>query len=258
MQNINGFIVLGNYWINDKNVYKCITRCRICNKEFETNYHALHRMKSCGCARPSPMKPVPNIINGVKVVKDLGFVDLGHRKERRIIAECLICYDYFETCPRYLKKQVHCGCMKNGVIKCKYVRSHPQLVQALKHMKARCYNEKNQDYYNYGARDITVCDEWLANSNVFCEWAIVNGFENNKNLSIDRIDNNKGYCPENCRWSDPTAQSRNTRRTKLTIELARKIREEYKIMSQQKIADKYKVSQGTIGLVVRNVIWKEI
>ena len=87
-------------------------------------------------------------------------------------------------------------------------------------MKKRCYNPSDKDYANYGARGITVCNEWLDSEKAgqgnstkgfiaFQKWAIVNGYE--YNLTLDRIDTNKGYCPENCRWVSMKAQENNKR-----------------------------------------------
>lgn len=65
-------------------------------------------------------------------------------------------------------------------------------------MISRCYNPHNKDYIWYGEKGITICDEWLNNPILFEKWAMENGYEDN--LSIDRIDSSKNYCPENCQW----------------------------------------------------------
>ena len=65
-------------------------------------------------------------------------------------------------------------------------------------MKQRCNNPNNFAYKWYGERGITVCEEWNNNSLEFCEWAMNNGYK--EGLELDRIDNNKGYSPDNCHW----------------------------------------------------------
>jgi hypothetical protein len=78
-------------------------------------------------------------------------------------------------------------------------------------MKQRCHNPKNSRYQDYGGRGITVCDEWLNSFTSFYDWSIANGYRDD--LSIDRIDNDKGYSPDNCRWATVLEQNRNKRRT---------------------------------------------
>lgn len=76
-------------------------------------------------------------------------------------------------------------------------------------MKQRCCNPHKSQYKNYGARGITVCDEWRKSFHSFRDWAMKNGYTDN--LTIDRLDPNSNYCPENCRWITNKEQQRNKR-----------------------------------------------
>ena len=78
----------------------------------------------------------------------------------------------------------------------------------------RCTNPNNNRYPSYGGRGITVCTEWLR-FEAFFEWSHKNGFKKGcgNELQLDRIDNNKGYSPENCRWCSPIDNNQNRRTT---------------------------------------------
>lgn len=76
-------------------------------------------------------------------------------------------------------------------------------------MKQRCFNKLDKSYHNYGGRGITVCDEWME-LKPFYDWAVNNGYK--EGLSIDRTDNNKNYCPDNCAWVSRAIQNINHRR----------------------------------------------
>lgn len=79
-------------------------------------------------------------------------------------------------------------------------------------MKTRCFNQNNPKYKNYGARGITVCKEWISFVN-FHNWAISNGFR--KDLTLERIDVNSNYCPENCTWIPMEQQAKNKRTNRM-------------------------------------------
>lgn len=76
-------------------------------------------------------------------------------------------------------------------------------------MRQRCNYPKHKYYKHYGGRGIKVCDEWQNDYDAFAEWATRNGYSDT--MSIDRIDNDKGYSPDNCRWIYYKDQPKNRR-----------------------------------------------
>ena len=113
------------------------------------------------------------------------------------------------------KRLESCGCLNKesvSIRKTKHKKSNTKLYKIWHNMKLRCYNVKNLNYKNYGGRNITICNEWQKFEN-FYNWSITNGY--NDNLSIDRINVNGNYEPNNCRWITIKEQQNNRRNNHL-------------------------------------------
>lgn len=112
-------------------------------------------------------------------------------------------------------KTKSCGCLQSRIRKEGIHKSHgmtsTKLYVIWSNMKARCYNPKNTMYKNYGGRGISVCDEWKNSFEDFSEWALKNGYV--EGLSIERINVDDGYNPNNCTWITLKEQSLNQRRS---------------------------------------------
>jgi len=128
------------------------------------------------------------------------------------------------------KSTQSCGCLKKdwlasdiqhqrnagkarAITLTKHGGSNTRLYTIWKAMRSRCHRVKDKYYKDYGGRGITICTEWNDYS-VFRDWAMENGYDSTANFgecTIDRINNDEGYYPENCRWVDMKIQATNRR-----------------------------------------------
>lgn len=119
-------------------------------------------------------------------------------------------------------------------------------------MLDRCLNPKNDNFDNYGARGITVCERWKKFDNFFADMGQIPA----PDYTIERKDNNGNYTPSNCRWATKKEQGRNTRQVRLSKEQASEIRKKYANGKKQTaLAAEYGVTQAAISSVVRGRTW---
>jgi len=122
-------------------------------------------------------------------------------------------------------------------------------------LRQRCNNPKNTAYKNYGGRGIKVCKRWEKFENFLADMG-----EMPEGLTIERIDNDGNYCPENCKWATYTEQTRNNRNTKLNplkVQVIKKLLQE-SCLTQQSIGDIFGVTDSTISTINTGQKWGDI
>ena len=150
----------------------------------------------------------------MKLIEDLGRIYLTEKsttKSHYGIFECPICKKHIKTRVSDVNNgsTTKCRSCANKNNNVKHSEANSRLYNIRNMMIQRCTNPNATKYDNYGARGITVCNDWIDSYESFRDWALINGYS--KELTIDRKENDKGYYPDNCRWVNKSVQSRNTR-----------------------------------------------
>ena len=152
------------------------------------------------------------------------------RKSRHTFWKCLCDCGNIVTVDGYRLRSGEtksCGCLRDEIRcetivnynnqnptrpdKWKHGKSGTPLYHVYRHMIDRCYDQNNPKFNIYGGRGITVCDEWRNDSSTFFKWADDNGYVSG--LTLDRINVNGNYEPDNCRWATLKQQANNRRNT---------------------------------------------
>jgi predicted DNA-binding protein (UPF0251 family) len=132
-------------------------------------------------------------------------------------------------------------------------------------MKGRCHSPSHSNYPAYGGRGISVCDEWRQGFAAFAEWAVKNGYR--PDMQLDRIDNNKGYSPENCRFVTISENMRNKRprdvplrnNARLTIEDVKAIKQLLaQGISQREIGRRFGIRHATVWAIKIGRTWADV
>ena len=133
------------------------------------------------------------------------------RQKRKFgLYECQYCGKEWETMVYSIKSGTKsCGCQKVNTLGIKHGLYNNRFYATWNNIFKRCNNPKRKEYKDYGGRGITVCEEWL-DVTIFIAWC-KSTHPNIEGYTLDRIDNDKGYSPENCTWSDKTTQCVNQR-----------------------------------------------
>lgn len=189
-------------------IHKVMVSC-ICGdiKEYPYSKINKNRVKSCGCIPPEITPLDINEVNKRElgdwtVVEELFF---QRRKngtiQRKVLMRCKCGYEK-KTNYNTIKSSNSCHKCAIKKIRSRLTDEERKNIKLLRNrfgaMKQRCYDPNNKSYSCYGAKGITICDEWLEKPKRFIDWALDNGFE--RHLELDRKEGDKGYSPDNCQF----------------------------------------------------------
>lgn len=128
-------------------------------------------------------------------------------------------------------------------------------------MRRRCHDPKNKGFKNYGAKGIEVCFEWRYGDGERTGFEVFydDMGKRPRDKSLDRIENEKGYSPENCRWATSSQQARNRNNNKLNADGAKRVISLFESgMNKQDIADTMNVSRTLVRKIINREVWREV
>jgi len=193
-----------------------------CGQETITGLHSVTsgRTKSCGCYSQEQKTKRSNEyvgkrFNRLTVLEEVDRISTNRRF--LCICDCGNKVVVYRNCLTSGNTK-SCGCFQKEVA-IKKLTTHGMSGHKLRgvwrQMIKRCVDKSARHYHHYGGRGITVCDEWAASYEAFVSWAIASGWGDG--LEIDRIDNDSGYSPLNCRFVTRQVNASNTRRNRIVV-----------------------------------------
>lgn len=193
---------------NNMSYWLCICDC---GNEKILSVADLKRTKSCGCVKKMHFQDLSGYEN-----EDIIVISFSERRKSRIYwnCECKHCKNIIQREATNIKKGLAtCKCIHKKRIGASNSKPNRNTEIYLKWcgMKSRCHNQNEKSFEYYGGRGIRVCKEWLDDFDSFYDWSIKNGWQ--KGYSIERINVNGNYCPENCEWIQLLDQAKNKTNT---------------------------------------------